>query len=80
MGARTAPEHRVHGGKQEQGGGRAGAHHQELREAEVGRSSSSGDTPQQPSVGLVADRGKTYEHTAGPIGGRGVRVPPRRDP
>ncbi|GAB4208328.1 MAG: AAA family ATPase [Roseiflexaceae bacterium] len=51
---------------------------QELRAAEVGRSGGNGDTPQQPSVGLSADRSGTLEHTAGPLGARGPRVTPRR--
>lgn len=46
-----------------------------LRAAEVG---SSSDGPQQPSVGLSTDRGKTMEHTSGPLGMRGPRVTPRR--
>lgn len=50
---------------------------QQLRVAEVGRSSNN-DTPQQPSVGLSSDRGNTIEQTAGPIGARGPRVNPRR--
>jgi ATP-dependent Clp protease ATP-binding subunit ClpA len=51
----------------------------ELRALEVGRATSSqGDTPQQPSVGLSADRGKTLEHTSGPLGARGPRLTPRR--
>ncbi len=49
---------------------------QELRAAEVGRSSS--DAPQQPSVGLSSDRGSTMEHSAGPVAARGPRVTPRR--
>jgi hypothetical protein len=49
---------------------------QELRAAEVGRSSSDG--PQQPSVGLSTDRGNTMEHSAGPIASRGPRITPRR--
>lgn len=50
---------------------------QELRAAEVGRSHSDG--PQQPSVGLSADRGHTMEYTAGPLGARGPRLTPRRN-
>ncbi|HMO57048.1 MAG TPA: AAA family ATPase [Roseiflexaceae bacterium] len=53
---------------------------EELRAAEVGRSGSDG--PQQPSVGLSADRdrGNTLETSAGPLGGgRGPRITPRRD-
>jgi ATP-dependent Clp protease ATP-binding subunit ClpA len=50
---------------------------QELRAAEVGRTSNN-DTPQQPSVGLSSDRGNTLEHTAGPLGARGPRITPRR--
>lgn len=49
---------------------------EELRAAEVGRSSSDG--PQQPSIGLTADRGHTMEHSAGPLGARGPRLTPRR--
>lgn len=48
-----------------------------LRAEELGRSSSS-DGPQQPSVGLSAEGGKTMEHVSGPIGGRGPRLTPRR--
>jgi ATP-dependent Clp protease ATP-binding subunit ClpA len=51
---------------------------QELRAAEVGRLGGSGDVPQQPSVGLTADRGNTMEHSAGPLGVRGPRLTPRR--
>jgi ATP-dependent Clp protease ATP-binding subunit ClpA len=53
---------------------------QELRAAEVGRENPSkkDDTPQQPSVGLSADQGKTIEHTSGPLGIRGPRLTPRR--
>jgi ATP-dependent Clp protease ATP-binding subunit ClpA len=52
---------------------------EELRAAEVGRvGAGSGDTPQQPSVGLSADRGTTMEHTAAPIGARGPGIRPRR--
>jgi ATP-dependent Clp protease ATP-binding subunit ClpA len=53
---------------------------QNLRAAEVGRSvPGSGDTPQQPSVGLSADRSasNTMEHSAGPLGIRGPRLTPR---
>jgi hypothetical protein len=49
---------------------------QELRAAEVGRSSNDG--PQQPSVGLSTEGGKVAEHSAGPLGIRGPRVTPRR--
>jgi hypothetical protein len=49
---------------------------QQLRAAEVGRTSTDG--PQQPSVGLSADRGNTMEHSAGPVAARGPRVTPRR--
>jgi ATP-dependent Clp protease ATP-binding subunit ClpA len=52
---------------------------QELRAAEVGRTGGgSTDTPQQPSVGLSADRGNTMEHSSGPISARGPRITPRR--
>ena len=52
---------------------------QELRAAEVGRSGGSGDVPQQPSVGLSADRGNTIEHSSSSIS-RGPRLnPPRRN-
>jgi ATP-dependent Clp protease ATP-binding subunit ClpA len=53
---------------------------QNLRAAEVGRSSpSNGDTPQQPSIGLSADRstGNTIEHSSAPLGLRGPRLSPR---
>ncbi|MBC8163334.1 MAG: ATP-dependent Clp protease ATP-binding subunit [Roseiflexaceae bacterium] len=51
---------------------------QELRASEVGRSgSSSGETPQQPSVGLSADRGYVNEASAAPLG-RGPRLVPGR--
>lgn len=49
---------------------------QELRAAEVGRSTSDG--PQQPSVGLTTDRGHTMEYSTGPLGARGPRAIPRR--
>lgn len=53
---------------------------QNLRAAEVGRSNPHGsDTPQQPSIGLSADRGNTMEHSANPLGVRGPRVTPRRE-
>ncbi|KAB8141561.1 ATP-dependent Clp protease ATP-binding subunit [Chloroflexia bacterium SDU3-3] len=49
---------------------------QELRAAEVGRmGSGTNDMPQQPSVGLSADRGNSIEHTANPLG-RGPRLTP----
>ena len=51
---------------------------QELRASEVGRDKKD-DGPQQPSVGLSADKGQTIEHTAGPLGARGPRLTPRRD-
>jgi ATP-dependent Clp protease ATP-binding subunit ClpA len=53
---------------------------QELRAAEVGRENPSkkDEAPQQPSVGLSADQGKTLEHTTGPLGIRGPRLAPRR--
>ena len=50
---------------------------QELRATEVGRPGGSGDIPQQPSVGLSADRGNSIEHTTGPLG-RGPRLTPGR--
>jgi ATP-dependent Clp protease ATP-binding subunit ClpA len=54
---------------------------QNLRAAEVGRSNppGNGDTPQQPSVGLSADRSTNniMEHSAGPLGIRGPRLTPR---
>jgi ATP-dependent protease Clp ATPase subunit len=50
---------------------------QELRAAEVGRSLNDG--PQQPSVGLSADRGHTMEYSAGPFGARGPRAASRRN-
>ena len=49
---------------------------QNLRAAEVGRSTSDG--PQQPSVGLSTEGGKVAEHSAGPLGIRGPRITPRR--
>jgi ATP-dependent Clp protease ATP-binding subunit ClpA len=54
---------------------------QNLRAAEVGRNmiGNHGDVPQQPSVGLSADRGNTIEHSTGPLGIRGPRVTPRRE-
>ncbi|GAB4129409.1 MAG: AAA family ATPase [Roseiflexaceae bacterium] len=52
---------------------------QELRAAEVGRMGDRGDTPQQPSIGLSADRGNSIEHTANPIASRGPRILPPRD-
>jgi ATP-dependent Clp protease ATP-binding subunit ClpA len=53
---------------------------QSLRSAEVGRISTRGsDTPQQPSIGLSADRGNTIEHSSNPLGVRGPRVTPRRE-
>jgi ATP-dependent Clp protease ATP-binding subunit ClpA len=50
---------------------------EELRAAEVGRSHSDG--PQQPSVGLNAEKGNVIESSAGPLGARGPRVTPRRN-
>ncbi len=53
---------------------------QSLRSSEVGRMSTHGsDTPQQPSIGLSADRSNTMEHSASPLGARGPRVTPRRE-
>jgi ATP-dependent Clp protease ATP-binding subunit ClpA len=53
---------------------------EELRAQEVGK--QSGDSAQQPSVGLQVggERGQTMDATAGPlIGGRGPRITPRRN-
>ena len=49
---------------------------QELRAAEVGRLGTA-DGPQQPSVGLSTEEGRSVEHTSGPVGARGPRLSPR---
>lgn len=51
---------------------------EELRAAEVGRSSGT-DGPQPPSVSLTNDRSGGIEATANPMGARGPRVTPRRN-
>ncbi|MCG8349559.1 MAG: AAA family ATPase [Chloroflexales bacterium] len=53
---------------------------EELRAAEVGKSTASGtDGPQPPSVSLTNERTGGIEAAAGPMGARGPRVTPRRN-